>query len=236
LPGPEGGQDQQVTLSSVSAISAMVAPVVLITTGALLSNGLLIVYGATNDRMRQMTGERISIRSGPGGTLLDEAACTAVGKERLAEIDRQLPMILRRHRLTRNAVLLMYAGIGVLVLSVIDIALAVTRNSEGFGRSALGLVLAGTVVMLAGLVVAARSMASSADAISYAVKRTGSGELAAAPQARRLGRGDRMRTSEPTERGNAGVGDSRSIAKERTCPITSVRPTSSRPTTIRGWT
>jgi hypothetical protein len=178
LPGPEGGQDQQVTLSSVSAISAMVAPVVLITTGALLSNGLLIVYGATNDRMRQMTGERISIRTGPGGTLLDEADCNAVGKERLAEIDRQLPMILRRHRLTRNAVLLMYAGIGVLVLSVIDIALAVTRDSEGFGRSALGLVLAGTLVMLAGLVVAARSLASSADAISYAVKRTGSGELA----------------------------------------------------------
>jgi hypothetical protein len=107
-----------VTLSSVSAISAMVAPVVLITTGALLSN-------------------------------------------------------VRRHQLTRNAVLLIYAGIGVLVVSVIDIALAVTRHSETFGRSALALVLAGTIVMLLGLVVAARSMAKSADAITYAVDRTG---------------------------------------------------------------
>jgi Protein of unknown function (DUF2721) len=161
-----------VTLSSVSAISAMVAPVVLISTGALLSNGLLVIYGATNDRMRQMTRERLDIRTAPSGDLLSPAQCSASGRERLAEIDEQLPMILRRHRLTRRAVLLIYTGIGVFVLSVIGIAIAVTQHSEGFAAAALGLVLAGSVVMLAGLVVAARSLARSADAISYAVQRT----------------------------------------------------------------
>lgn len=160
------------TLSSVSAISAMVAPVVLISTGALLSNGLLVIYAATNDRMRQMTRERLDIRTTSTGELLTAAECSASGRERLAEIDEQLPMILRRHRLTRQAVLLIYTGIGVFVLSVIGIAVAVTQHSEAFAGAALGLVLMGSAVMLAGLLIAARSLAESADAISYAVRRT----------------------------------------------------------------
>lgn len=41
------------TLTAVNAISAMVAPVVLLTTGSLLANGLLVVYSAVNDRMRR---------------------------------------------------------------------------------------------------------------------------------------------------------------------------------------
>jgi hypothetical protein len=46
------------TLTAVNAISAMVAPVVLLTTGGMLSNGLLTVYGSINDRTREMTGSR----------------------------------------------------------------------------------------------------------------------------------------------------------------------------------
>jgi hypothetical protein len=40
------------------------------------------------------------------------------------------------------------------------------------GRLALGLVLAGTVILILGLAVAALSLAKSADAITYAVERT----------------------------------------------------------------
>ena len=157
------------TLTAVNAISAMVAPVVLLTTGGLLTNGLLIVYSAVNDRMREMTRERQEIRRGPGGERLEHLP--AVDQERLAEIEIQLPMILRRHHLVRNAVLLVYTGIGVLGLSIIIIAVAVGQDSEGFGRAALGLVLAGTVIMLAGLLVAGLSLARSADAVTYAVER-----------------------------------------------------------------
>jgi hypothetical protein len=80
--------------------------------------------------------------------------------------------MLRRHHLVRNAVLLIYAAIGVLGMSIIVIAVAVVLHSEDFGRAALALVLAGTVIMLAGLVAAGMSMARSADAITYAVERT----------------------------------------------------------------
>jgi hypothetical protein len=171
----------------------MVAPVVLLTTGSLLSNGLLTVYSAVNDRMREMTRERFEIRSGPQGELLSRIP--AVNQERLAEIEIQLPLMLRRHRLLRHAVLLIYVAIGVLGMSIIVIAVAVVEDSEDFGRAALGLVLAGTIVMLAGLVAAGLSMARSADAITYAVERTRRlglvVSLAAGAAGRRSGQPDR---------------------------------------------
>jgi hypothetical protein len=137
-----------VSLEAVSAISDMFAPVVLITTGGILSSGLFNVYGVVSERMRAMTREQLDVRTGPHGELLDTADVSAVGQERLMQIDRQLPLMLRRQDLLRNAVLLIYVG-----------------------WVALGLVLAGTVVMLAGIVVAGWSMARSADAIRYAVDR-----------------------------------------------------------------
>jgi Protein of unknown function (DUF2721) len=161
-------------LTAVNAISAMVAPVVLLTTGGMLSNGMLAMYAGVNDRMREMTRERVEILTGPSGELLDRQEVRPVGKERLAEIDAQLPLMLRRHRLTRAAVLTIYSAIAVLGLSIISIAIAVGEGSELIARIALGLVLAGTVVMILGLAVAAMSLARSADAITYAVDRTNS--------------------------------------------------------------
>jgi hypothetical protein len=161
-----------VSLTPIDAISAMVAPVVLITTGGMLSNGLLTVYSSVNDRMREMTTERIQILGGPDGEWLTPDRIPAVGRERLAEISRQLPLMFRRHRLVRYSVLLIYGGIALLVLSVVGIAIAVTTHSEPVSGAALGLVLAGTVVILAGLVVAGSSLARSADAVTYALERT----------------------------------------------------------------
>lgn len=172
LARPESGQYQPVTLAAVDAISAMVAPVVLLTVGSLISNGLLTVYNSVNDRLRQMTRERIEILTGPAGEKLDVASVPVMSRERLEEIKAQLPLILRRHKLTRLSVLIIYAAVGVLGFSIVVIAIAVDLADETAGRVALGLVLAGTVVMLAGIGVAALSVAKSADAITYAVNRT----------------------------------------------------------------
>jgi len=150
----------------------MVAPVVLITTAAILSGALLGMYGSVNDRMRAMDHERLEILTGAGGALLSAADVSASDRERLTQIDTQLPMLLRRHRLLHNAVLLIYAGVAVLVLSVIAIAVAVTNRSGAVGTVALVLVLAGTVTILGGLLFAARSIMISADAIDYEVKRS----------------------------------------------------------------
>jgi len=151
----------------------MVAPVVLITTGAILTNALLVMYGVVNDRMRQMTRERLDILCGDHGELLDEARIGTIGRERLAEIDTQLPMLLTRFTLLRRAVMLLYTGLALLALSVIGIAIATLLDSEALGNVALALVLAGTVAILAGLALAVKTLAFSADAITYAIQRTG---------------------------------------------------------------
>jgi len=158
--------------TAITAVQAMVAPVVLITTAAILSGALLGMYGSVNDRMRAMDHERLEILTGAGGALLSAADVSASDRERLTQIDTQLPMLLRRHRLLHNAVLLIYAGVAVLVLSVIAIAVAVTNRSGAVGTVALVLVLAGTVTILGGLLFAARSIMISADAIDYEVKRS----------------------------------------------------------------
>jgi Protein of unknown function (DUF2721) len=158
--------------TAITAIQAMVAPVVLITTAAILSGALLGMYGSVNDRMRAMDRERLETLTGVGGTLLSAADVPASGRERLTQIDTQLPILLRRHRLIHNAVLLIFAAVAVLVLSVIVIAVAVTNRSGAAGTVALVLVLAGTVTLLGGLLLAARSIMISAQAIDYEVQRS----------------------------------------------------------------
>jgi hypothetical protein len=150
----------------------MVAPVVLITAGGILSNGLLQIYGAVNDRMRDLDQEYLRIVMGPDGTLRPRSQLPGGDAERVTEIRRQLPLLLRRHQLIHYAILLIFGGLSVLVLSVIAIAAAVTGHSDAVAIAGLALVLAGTVVILGGLGFAARSLAMSRNAIEYEVNRT----------------------------------------------------------------
>ena len=102
----------------------MVAPVVLLTVGGIISNGLLTVYSGINDRMRDMTRERLQIRRGPAGELLDADAVPPVDQERLHEIGVQLPLMVKRHKLTRASLLVIFVALVVLGLSIVVIAIA----------------------------------------------------------------------------------------------------------------
>ena len=156
---------------AVTAVQAMVAPVVLITAAALLSGALFTMYGSINDRMRVMSRERLDILTGDAGALRPASQAPPSGRERLTQIDAQLPLLLRRHRLLHDAILLIFAGVAVLVLSVIAIGVAVTNRSGGISTAALVLVLVGTVTLLTGLLFAARSIMVSMDAVHYEVQR-----------------------------------------------------------------
>jgi len=129
------------------------------------------MYGSVNDRMRAMNRERLESLTSDTGTFLSVSVLPASSRERLAQIDIQLPMLLNRHRLLKNAVLAIFAAIGVLVLSVIVIGAAVTSGSGGVGVAALALVLAGTTTLLVGLLMATRSILMSQDAIYSEVRR-----------------------------------------------------------------
>jgi hypothetical protein len=97
---------QRVTPSPISAISAMVAPVVLITVSGILTNGLLAAYTMVADRMFGLDREQLSIVSAPDGGLLDEERVPVSERERLDQIRNQMPLIIRRIRRIRNAAVL----------------------------------------------------------------------------------------------------------------------------------
>jgi hypothetical protein len=158
--------------TAIRAIEAMVAPVVLITAAAVLSGGVLAVFGSVNDRMRSMTAQRLDLLVGPDGALRSVADLPTGTQERVGQIDEQLPMLLRRHRLLRFAVLSIFIGVAILVASVITLAIAVPTNSDDVAYVSLALVLAGTVAILLGCLFAASSIMISQDAIAYEVNRS----------------------------------------------------------------
>jgi Protein of unknown function (DUF2721) len=158
--------------TAIRAIEAMVAPVVLITAAAVLSGGVLTVFGSVNDRMRAMTAERLALLIGSDGRLWSSVDLPPGTRERISQIDKQLPMLLRRHHFLRVAAQSIYFGIATLVASVIMLAIAVPASSEVFGYSSLALVLAGTVALLVGCLFAARSIMISQDAVDYEVNRS----------------------------------------------------------------
>jgi hypothetical protein len=149
----------------------MVAPAVLITTSAILAGGLSSMYGSVNDRMRSMTAERLNLRTSADGTFGELGNSLPRTRERIAEIDMQLPWLLKRHRLLGHAVLLSYAAALGLVLSVIGIAIAVGTHNGGVGVAAVILVIGGVVTLLIGLWFAARAVILSRNAIDYEVQR-----------------------------------------------------------------
>ena len=115
----------------------MVAPVVLITSGVLVGNGLLATYTVVLEQIRVLKRMRLE---GPRGELLHE-------------IDRQLATLLYRVRKLHLTVLIIFGGTSSLVLSVVSIALAEAYRAEVFGLLAVSLIFAGLVAILTGLVI-----------------------------------------------------------------------------------
>jgi hypothetical protein len=164
-------EGRSVTQTSISAIQAMVAPAVLITTSGIIAGGLSSLYGAVNDRMRTMTAERLNLRTSADGTFERIGDSLPRTRERIAEIDTQLPLLLRRHRSLGHALLSIYAAALCLVLGVIAIAIAVETDDRGVGVAAVILVVGGTVTLLMGLWFAASAIVISRDAVDYEVQR-----------------------------------------------------------------
>jgi hypothetical protein len=116
--------------------------------------------------MRAMVGERLEL---VGPDLIRPRG--ARDAERLDEIDRQLPRLLRRHRLLRDAVLLTYTAIVAVVASMFLVAIAETADEAWVATAALWVLLAGTVVLAGGLFQTVRAVRSSDDAVAGEVHR-----------------------------------------------------------------
>ena len=161
------------SLSPVSAISDMVAPVVLITLATLFSNGLLAVATNVADHLLTMDRERMGLLRGPHGEMLDEDSVPPADQERLMQIREQMPLMIRRVQRVRTAVAIIWIAIGLFMLSVGAIAVAVTADSEGFAFTALALVMAGVAGVFVGIASVIGPTARSAEAVVDKIRRTG---------------------------------------------------------------
>jgi hypothetical protein len=154
------------------AIQFILAPVVMVTSCAILANGILSRYASINDRMRSLTKERLDLLRGSSGSMSTASVTGDPSKvERLREIDEQLPRLLHRHGLAHNSALVNYLAILIFVMSMLAIALAVLPNSAALAAIALTLFLAGTIVMLVGVLLISSEVRTSNNEIRYEVER-----------------------------------------------------------------
>jgi hypothetical protein len=151
-------------------IRLIVTPSVMLTGCGVLLSGVLARYSGTNDRIRLMLGEHRALLH----TFPEQE-----DKERLRQLDLQLPLLLRRHSMLRRAAVTMYAAILLIVLSIILMAAGLITQAPWSGDLAIvGLVL-GTLVMLVGLGQVVREIKLSDDAVRLEAKRV----LGAGPRA-----------------------------------------------------
>jgi hypothetical protein len=142
-------------------IQLIIAPVVMITACMLFQNGILVRYTSIGQRIRSLTHEQFELLRASQGDDFD--------LERLEEIDRQLPLLTRRHRLIQKAVLLAYGAIAILILTMFAIALSVAFNAGIISILALMLFLAGTGVLFIAILLTSLEIRISHRALCYEV-------------------------------------------------------------------
>jgi hypothetical protein len=156
-------------------IQVVLVPAVMVTTCAIQSGALLPRYTALNDRLRLLTRERLEILRGLGLDLkLDLSAAGALLRERLDEIDAQLPELLRRHKQQRNALTALFIAIALFLVSMIAIAAAVALAQDWAATAAMALFLGGLAAYLVCAVLTVVEIAISHRALHYEAKRVAS--------------------------------------------------------------
>ena len=144
-------------------IQLILAPVVMVSSASIFVSGLLGHYAAINDRARALVRERFD--------LLSRASPGRFGRERLNEIDLQLPALLHRHRLVHNALLAVYASILALVVSMCIIALSATAWAAWIATLVFGIFVIGVLALLVGVLLTVIEVRSSDGTLRFEVAR-----------------------------------------------------------------
>ncbi len=158
--------------TTTQIIQFILAPVVMITSCAILVGGMLTQYGAISDRLRALARERLELLRQPDGSLVStNRTADEYTRERLQEIDTQTPQLLHRHGLVHNAILVTYLAILCFIVTMFVMAIAALTSSALVATVALSLFLGGTAVLLAGITQVARDIRLSQEAVQYEAKR-----------------------------------------------------------------
>ena len=119
------------TLAAVTrTIQFILAPVVMVSTCAILLGNLMIRYAYLNDRLRSLAHEHrsLALTGGPAAGATQDVPA-AERDLRLREIDAQIPDLMRRHRLLRRSVVALNVAILIFFLDMLVIALAALENA-----------------------------------------------------------------------------------------------------------
>lgn len=150
-------------------IQFILAPAVMISACAIILGGILGRYATVNDRLRALNRERLE--------LIRECYLQKpdpLSNERLSEIDRQVPDLLRRLKLAHDAVFVMYGAIAVFVATTLVIALAAQTNSTLISTIALLMFLVGMSVLFVSLALTLLEVGLAQRAITYEVLQVAS--------------------------------------------------------------
>lgn len=145
-------------------IQLIIAPVVLITACALIQSAILVRYAAIGQYMRSLALERLQL-------LRSNKTSDLFYLERLQEIDRQIPLLTKRHRLLQKIVLIIYSSISIFLINMFAIAFTVAISSDAAATLVLILFLLGTGVLLTGVFLTTLEIHMSHRAICYEVAR-----------------------------------------------------------------
>jgi hypothetical protein len=147
-------------------IQWIIAPVVMISACSIFVNGLLSRYAAVNDRMRAMARERLEL------CFVADGAVSAFNRERLAQIDHQLPELLDRHKQLRDSVMLHYIAVTLFILDMFVIAATAAMPEVLWLPTAVLVVfLSSTGAFFIGVLVAVREVRASHHTVMYEVER-----------------------------------------------------------------
>ena len=144
----------------------IIAPAVMVNACAVLLTGLLTHAAAINGRLRDMNRERLEHLRNAHHDPAD-----GLTLERLSQIDTQLPELLHRHRLVRDALLYVYSGVACFVASMLVIAVATALASLAVALMALVVFMLGTGLALIGLLVVSLEIRRSHLAVEFEVAR-----------------------------------------------------------------
>jgi hypothetical protein len=159
-------------------IEVVLAPVVLVTACAILGSGFLAHYAEVNVRLRILSAERLTLICQRPSTPAD----ARFKAERLLEIDQQLPELLSRHTLVRNALSSLYLAILLFVADMIMLSIAAVSEARVPAIASLALFVGGTGVLLCAILLVVVELRRSHRAVQSEVRRVagldgqGSGE------------------------------------------------------------
>jgi hypothetical protein len=145
-------------------IQPILAPVVMVTSCAILLGGLLSRYSIINDRIRSLNRERLDLlRAGTDPSGLNH--------ERMTEIDVQAPELLHRLRIGHRAIGAVYSAILIFILDMFIIALVAFTGQTWTIVLALGVFFAGLISVCIGVASVAYELQMAMTSIAYEVEK-----------------------------------------------------------------